>query len=351
VISLPFELHPDRSEGVIDPGFAIIVPIFRAIGVMDLPLAHLRRIIESAQRDVDVFLLDDASEDESLEVAREILKSPRIRLTLLRHASNRGECAAINTLADAAIERGHEWGLLLHQDDWLAPTWFEKCSILLRAAGRECAAIRPAYTAVRASPDDVSSMAFGSVVPGACTENKLRYVGRCSMGRWSEKGRFPFVGALLNLRWLQAVGGWVEGLPFAADVDFGCRLLEAGGTIEDHETTGILKIEHGRTSSALLSGSAVRSYCILAVVDRHPDLAAGRSTLRVALQHAVSIAMRAGKSVVRGRSPREVRGAAFLIAAFLRCVPYLALRKPFLAPSEFNALRARVFSARAVERL
>jgi glycosyltransferase involved in cell wall biosynthesis len=347
VISFPVEGEPRISADVDGAGFAILIPIFRAIGVMDLPLAHLRHVIESGRCDVDVFLLDDGSGDHSLEAASEILRCPRIRLTLLKHSSNRGECAAINTLCSAAVARGHEWGLLLHQDDWLARDWFEACSLHVREAHNEIAAIRPTYKAVRASPEDVSSLALAWASLDGRSEAISRYEGPSSIARWTAKRRWPFVGALLNLHWIQAVGGWVEGLPFAADVDFGCRLLEAGGTIEDHETVGILKVEHARATSVMLDGSPVRIYCIVAVVDRHPDLAAGRPILFVALHHAASFALRAAKSLVRGRCLLEVRSAAVSAVAFFLCVPYLALRQPFLAPPKLKALRRCVFLSRS----
>ena len=85
----------------------------------------IRSILDQTVQDFEIVVVDDVSQDGSLEVIRGF-KDPRIRL--LVNESNRGGAGSYNRAIEAA--RG-EWLVNLDADDWIAP---QKSEIQLKVA-------------------------------------------------------------------------------------------------------------------------------------------------------------------------------------------------------------------------
>ena len=85
----------------------------------------LRRAIESALhqtiQDIEVIVVDDASKDNTVNVAQELVRSDT-RVRLIQNTNNRGAQAARNIGARAA---NGDWLSFLDSDDWMLPTSVE----------------------------------------------------------------------------------------------------------------------------------------------------------------------------------------------------------------------------------
>jgi glycosyltransferase involved in cell wall biosynthesis len=98
--------------------------------------AHtLRRALESALAqthvNLEVVVSDDGSSDETEALSRELCANDA-RIRYLRSEVNRGLAANHNLLF--AELRG-EYAMLLSDDDWLEPTYVERCLAILRERG------------------------------------------------------------------------------------------------------------------------------------------------------------------------------------------------------------------------
>src|SRR5580693_9493496 len=84
---------------------AVVLPAYNAAKT-------LRRTIEEIPREIvdDVILTDDASRDNTVDLAREL------GLTTIRHAENRGYGANQKTCYRTALDRGADIVVMLHPD-------------------------------------------------------------------------------------------------------------------------------------------------------------------------------------------------------------------------------------------
>lgn len=96
------------------PVFSVIIPAYN--NSRYLPQC-VRSITEQDFRDVEVLIIDDASTDDTYDVARRIAQDDT-RVTVLRHAQNKGTLGARKTGMSAA--KG-DFIMLIDQDDEFAP--------------------------------------------------------------------------------------------------------------------------------------------------------------------------------------------------------------------------------------
>ena len=104
----------------------VIVPCYRYGRYVH---ACVESILGQSLKDSRVLIIDDASPDDTPEVANELVRSDR-RVEYIRHATNRGHIATYN--------EGLEWisaeyALLLSADDYLLPGAFERAVGLMDA--------------------------------------------------------------------------------------------------------------------------------------------------------------------------------------------------------------------------
>lgn len=101
------------------PDCAVIIPVYRGY---DVVMACLNSVLETVSLGVEVFVIDDAIEEVPLKEAIEKLASEG-RITLLKHAHNRGYPASIN---HALRYVGQRDVILLNSDTVVFPQWVER---------------------------------------------------------------------------------------------------------------------------------------------------------------------------------------------------------------------------------
>ena len=93
---------------------SVVIPLFNSVGT-------LRRAIESVTRqslhDIELLIVDDASEDASLALARSLAAADS-RISVIALRRNQGKSHAMNVAIERA--RGH-WIAVLDADDWYEP--------------------------------------------------------------------------------------------------------------------------------------------------------------------------------------------------------------------------------------
>lgn len=93
---------------------SIIIPVYQVENYIE---RCLRSIVSQSCDDYEIILVDDASTDRSMEIARNVLENSDVRVQFLKHESNRGLSAARNTGIRAA---NADYLLFVDSDDSLA---------------------------------------------------------------------------------------------------------------------------------------------------------------------------------------------------------------------------------------
>nr|WP_167758056.1 glycosyltransferase [Microbacterium sp. dk485] len=199
--------RPRRSAGA-----TVVIPCYR--------YGHyLRAAVHSAlaQRHVDmrVIIVDDASPDDSLAVARDIAAADS-RVSVIPHETNQGH---IRTYNDGLEAVDTEFVALVSADDLVAPGAFDRAVALLQS--------RP----------DVS-LAYGKLVrfsdeplPPARRVGGWRiHSGRAWALRIAQTGWNPIISpeAILRTDVLRAIGPYNPRLPHAADLEYWIRAAAHG---------------------------------------------------------------------------------------------------------------------------
>ncbi|GBF72150.1 hypothetical protein PA598K_00387 [Paenibacillus sp. 598K] len=153
-----------------------------------LPLA-LRSVVVQDVTDWQLILVDDGSEDETTRLLEGYRDDPRIQI--IRHESNRGKSAALNTALSVVAA---PWVLELDADDWLDPGALTSLLRHAKAASEETALIYGAYEEWRET-----------------RSGGLRYAGRRSHAPHRRQllgTGYPVAPRLYRTALVREVGGW-----------------------------------------------------------------------------------------------------------------------------------------------
>jgi glycosyltransferase involved in cell wall biosynthesis len=118
------------------PTVSIGVPVYNGA---DYLRAALDSILAQTYTDFEIVISDNASEDTTPELCQEyVARDARIRYT--RSDTNRGAAWNYNRVAEMARGKYFKWAA---HDDWLAPTYLERCVEELDSAGSATALVYP----------------------------------------------------------------------------------------------------------------------------------------------------------------------------------------------------------------
>jgi succinoglycan biosynthesis protein ExoO len=107
-----------------DPRVSVVIPVYNSVGTLRGAVAS---VLEQTLQQIEILIVDDASRDGSLALARELaMNDSRIRVLTL--PANRGKSNAMNVAIGEA--RG-AWIAVLDADDWYEP---ERLGTLVSAA-------------------------------------------------------------------------------------------------------------------------------------------------------------------------------------------------------------------------
>ena len=174
------------------PTITVIIPTYNRAYILD---RAVQSVLRQTQADFELLIVDDASKDETDAYVRG-LADPRVKY--IRHATNQGQCVAINTGIAAA--RGEFVACLDSDDEWL-PTALEKQLAVFRSGPPDLGVVYT-YTASLA-PD-------GAVVP----EFSSQLRGRIHREVLAQGYMAPSITLMVRRRCFEEIGGF--------DPDFRC---------------------------------------------------------------------------------------------------------------------------------
>ncbi|HUG49088.1 MAG TPA: glycosyltransferase family 2 protein [Candidatus Limnocylindria bacterium] len=198
-----------NSAQVLD--VTVVVPVHNSAGTLGRALASIRA---QTRQPAAVIVVDDASSDNSAELARDLGLA---NLRVIRHAVNRGPGAARNT---GTTEATTEWVAFLDSDDEWEPTFLEEVSDVLESTCTDFAA----SGGVRHFAGGRSERLIGD--EPALGSDRTDELWRL----WLRFNRSPInsSSAILRRSLLQRVGGYPEDLRRGEDLVTYARLWLEG---------------------------------------------------------------------------------------------------------------------------
>jgi glycosyltransferase involved in cell wall biosynthesis len=303
-------------------------------------------IMSQGVDDIRILIIDNASTDDSLEVARQLAAEDR-RVEVVAHARNVGHTASYNEAIDWARA---EYFVLLDADDLLAPGCLSRALACMQA-NRDIAftygieAFRLPDGTLQVHPEH----AVGA--PWRVASGRELIAGLCSTSR-------NYVGAPTVVRRTavqKRVGHYRATLPYTDDLEMWLRLAAAGAVGSISTVQGIRRI-HGSQMSEAYRSNMVRDFTerekafasFFATDGR--EVPAAAALLKLASRRLGEHAYWSAVSHLLRGHPRE---AAQLIGFCLRRRPSAALLPPlgWLLHMDRPGHRVRQIAREAASRL
>ncbi len=212
----------------------VIVPCY---GYGRLLAECVGSVLDQSERDVRVLIIDDASPDETAEVAAELAGADD-RVTWFRHQTNRGHIYTYN--------EGLEWAsadytMLLSADDWILPGALSRAANLLDALPNIGFAYGPYFEWYEGNlrPEEPAPPSGWNILSGTEFIRLNRSgnpVGTCT--------------ALVRTALQKRIGGYRHELPHAGDMEMWMRFAAHGpvGRVNAHQ--GVYR-RHSRNMSEI----------------------------------------------------------------------------------------------------
>ena len=214
----PATVSPNGQFPPADPLVSIVIPAYNA--EKDIAQA-IRCAISQTYPEIEIIVVDDGSQDGTVQTAREILKSSfKGRWSVLELGVNRGASAARNV---AVKQAKGEWIQFLDSDDAIATDKIEAQMKYARTAGPDVSAIYSSWRHVY--------LEDGNFVP-AGPVNTPRYEGKHPLMFCMYYASLHHGACLIRRSALERVQGFDETLRSYEDADLLVRLAKETGRFQ-----------------------------------------------------------------------------------------------------------------------
>ena len=211
-------VSPDGQYSPVDPLVSIVIPAYNA--EKDIAQA-IRCAVSQTYPQIEVIVVDDGSQDKTVQTARDILKSSfNGRWSVLELGVNRGASAARNF---ALKQAKGEWVQFLDSDDAIATDKIEAQMEYARTAGPDVSAIYSSWRHVY--------LEDGNFVP-AGPVNTTRYEGKHPLMFCMYYASLHHGACLIRRSALEHIEGFDETLRTYEDADLLIRLAKETGQFQ-----------------------------------------------------------------------------------------------------------------------
>ena len=223
---------------------AIVIPTYNSSSTIAHTLQSLMAQREYLQRISTVFIADDNSSDDTLNIVRTTWESA-IPLQILESSLNRGERDNINRTVDLICNQ-MDWMLILHSDDVVKPNWLElilhRIGVCDSTVGSICSSWDewlPDGTII-AGEDNIARPVEVIRADSAAVRSTLM------RGCW-----WHVSGCAIRLKAFQQVGRFNPDMPQLGDWDWLLRCLGSGWSVEYLPRTLIRYRQHQASVSSV----------------------------------------------------------------------------------------------------
>ena len=299
------------------PSIDVIIPNYQYGRYLP---ACIGSVLSQDVENLRVLVIDNASTDDSLEVAR-ALAATDARIRIIAHPVNVGVVASFNEGIDEAQA---DYFTILCADDMLTPGSLKRAISILEKNPALTVAQGPARIA---GVEDIRSHEPDAAQPSAWTILS----GPDYVERICRRPRHRPVGFMVVRTAAQKRAGYYDrNLPFTCDLEMLMRLAALGGVAETNAVQGVRREHKGNISSAYWQDFRLRLEAVSAAVETF--LAAGglgrNQTSRLRALARASLARDAYWSAVSHLVRAKYREAAGLFRLAFSLLPRLAILPP-----------------------
>lgn len=290
---------------------AIVIPTYNAAAFITYTVDSIQNQLCTLETATAVFIADDCSTDDTIELARAAWRVP-IPLCALKGSSNAGECENVNRSFAELAKLGYDFVLLLHQDDLLLPGWLEVVSHEIANLNPEVGFLcchSTYYAGLGAPTEELQKVPPPIPGPAAATYHQP---GDTSARALSKRWFWNISGTVFRVAAYCAIGGMHPELRFVADNDLIVRMLLGGYGIMEYDVVGLCKRGHPGSSTSVGSQRGLDIPAWLYLIHRYHHLRAKKENRALHLSLA--------RSVLRRTVPFARRGGVNALFTQSRCL-------------------------------
>lgn len=202
-----------------------MIPAYNAASTINETIESLQ-VCDGADLLKGVFLIDDASQDETAAIARGRWQSA-VPFNICRNDVNLGERRTTN----AGLERLYgdfDWALILHADDVVKRNWLSLYFDRIRRCADDVATICSSYDVWR---PDTGEIKAGQEYPerpaGYVAGTRAAVIDTLRSGCW-----WHISGCAIRIQAFQRIGNFRPDIPMLADWEWLLRCLASGYAVE-----------------------------------------------------------------------------------------------------------------------
>lgn len=250
---MPCDVQRPRTTERVMPSVDVVIPNYQYGRFLK---ECVESVLTQGVRDVRVFIIDNASTDNSCEVARSLLAQDS-RIRLIEHRVNLGHTASFNEGIDLATA---DYFMILCADDLLTPG----CLARAISAMETYPALSFVYGegAVSKADEHIAATAHGYAPAGWKITQSDRYIEECCRTPMRSAG-FTLIRTSVQ----KQAGHYKPELPFGDDVEMLLRLARLGPVAETDAIQGIWRVHDSNRSMPLWANSTRRQRAAEAVFE------------------------------------------------------------------------------------
>jgi glycosyltransferase involved in cell wall biosynthesis len=235
--------HSDNRCGLRAVNGVVVIPAYNAA-------TTIAETLDALQGNTDigllqaVIVLDDASRDATIDVARSVWRS-QVPLKILSNSKNVGQWNTINS-GLVRLPSSIEWAFILHADDAVRPNWI---SIYLREM-IDC----PDHVASICSSYDLWYPESGRTTPGdefpGRPNDLVRGTREAVLGTLDRGCWWHISGCAIRMMAFREIGGFKSDMPYTSDWEWLLRCLTKGFSVLYVPRSTMLYRQHASSVSS-----------------------------------------------------------------------------------------------------
>lgn len=221
----------------------IIIPTYNSATTIGATLESMQHQGDFLNKISAIYLADDYSTDNTIEIAKQTWKVST-PLLVLQGERNLGERGNVNRAIEV-VKQSADWVLLLHSDDIAKPNWLEMMVSRIEACSEQVGSICSSWD---------NLMPDGSIQAGEDNPSQQIEViesGNKSVRKTLLSGCWWHIsGCAIRITAFEALGGFNPQLPQLGDWEWLLRCLRGGWGVEYIPRTLILYRQHQASVSS-----------------------------------------------------------------------------------------------------
>lgn len=298
---------------------AICIPSYNCSAFIEETIAVLFTALKEINTKIPVFIFDDASNDKSVDIIKNVKKKNDYNLQVLVSKKNQGEAQNVNNAFQFLELKGYQWAILLHQDDFINPKWM---SILIKKAIGQPSSIGLLCSANLYFEKEKcnKSSVFASFEDPKTYDVEIFPKGKNSVRRLEKEWFWNVSGSCIRIKTSNMIGGWHPKIRYAGDNDFLVRFISEGAGVMYFSYPGIIKTFHHRSATCSTTQSGEYSLGWSHLMHRHLQFSSKTQRILSLFKKITRETPRNVYSALKSKDLKKVKGQIFACFVFLRCL-------------------------------